>query len=205
MKQVFAIFCAICLMPSMTSFGWVGGPFSNNTYFGENGDDGVYEAVGVPISRGGRNGIGLFRWGVTNNLNPTNNIVTSNFTFTTGGSSSDFVAPTAGNVQLGAVSRFNHNWFLRGVYYRGFCEGTANSGIGVVTALGVARAASGITGTGDTIQSGFRARFTDEGDGIPSRRFEGRGRATTSIANFRTFRFFAFGTKVADSVNVFTQ
>lgn len=203
MKQLFAIFCAVCLMPSMTSFGWVGGPFSNNTYFGENGDDGVYEAVAVPTSPGTRNGIGLFRWGVTNDfpgLNPAN--ITS-FRFTRGDAFTDFTIPVSGNVQFSGVSTFNHSWFLRGVFYTGFCNGTVNSGIGFVSATGVASSTAGITGTVESISSSFRARFTNEGDGIVVRRFEGRGRASSTVDAFGQFRFFAFGSKVHDGVQYF--
>ena len=67
MKKLFALFCAICLMPSFSAHAWIGGPFSNNSFFGENGDDGVYEAVGFPTS-GVSNGVGIFRWAVANNV-----------------------------------------------------------------------------------------------------------------------------------------
>lgn len=60
MKQVFAIFCAVILMPGLNAHAWVGGPWSNNNS-SPNGDDGVYEAVATTT-----NGMGIYRWGVFN-------------------------------------------------------------------------------------------------------------------------------------------
>lgn len=60
MKQVFAVFCIIILMPSMSAHAWVGGPWSNNNA-APGGDDGTYEAVATAT-----NGMGMYRWGVKN-------------------------------------------------------------------------------------------------------------------------------------------
>lgn len=60
MKKVFAVFCALILMPSLNAHAWAGGPWSNNNVT-TTGDDGVYEAVAVAT-----NGTGIYRWGVLN-------------------------------------------------------------------------------------------------------------------------------------------
>lgn len=203
MKKIFTIFCAICLMPSFSAQAWIGGPFGNNTFFGDEGDDGVYEAVAVPFGSA-RNGIGLYRWGITNNFNGLAPNFTSTFTFTDGtGGSSAFVVPVSGNVAFGGVSQFTHTWFINGVYYRGFCEGSVNSGLGSISAIGAARSASGLSGVFESISSGFRANFADSGNGIPIRRFEGRGRASTVGGELADFRFVVFGSKVSNSVRFF--
>jgi hypothetical protein len=205
MKKIFAIFCALCLMPGFSAQAWIGGPFGNNTYFGEEGDDGVYEAVAVPIGRA-RNGVGIYRWGVTNNfpgLDPTN---TTTFTFGSSTGTDDFVVPVSGNVMFGGVSLFTHSWFLNGVYYRGFCDGTVNSGLGTISCIGAARSAAGLSGILESVSSGFRAQFSDRSNGIPIRRFEGAGRARThvdSTGEVADFRFTVFGSKVANGVSYF--
>ncbi len=201
MKQIFAIFLAICVLPGFHSYAWVGGPFSNNTYFGEQGDDGIYEAVAIP--RGGNNGIGLFRWAVTNafqGLDPSN---TTSINFSFGNSSSDFTVPVSGNVSFDGVATYTNTWFIEGNYYRGFTTGTVNSGLGIVSATGVARTAAGINGVAESISSGFTATFTNSDNGIPVRRFEGRGRAAGTSPDVGTFTIAVFGTKVQDTVFYF--
>lgn len=205
MKKLFSIFCAICLVPSFSAHAWVGGPFGNNNYFGEDGDDGVYESVAIPIGKA-RNGIGIYRWGVTNNfpgLDPQN---TTTFTFSSGSGFDTFTVPVSSNVMFSGVSLFTHTWFLNGVYYRGFCEGTVNSGLGIISCIGAARSAAGLSGVFESISSGFRAFYTNKGDGIPVRRFEGRGRARTHDGNTgltTDFRFAVFGSRVANGVEYF--
>lgn len=204
MKQLFALFCAIVLMPSFSAHAWIGGPFSNNTYFGENGDDGVYEAVAIPQVTGA-NGIGIFRWAVTNNFAGAapNAIQTYTFTGIAGGST-DFATPVSGNINFGGISFFNHSWFIEGVSYFGICNGSVNSGIGLVSAIGVASVVAGLTNTSDSISSGFQATIANTGRGVPVRRFEGVGTAQSTVATLGTFPIFVFGSKVTDEINIAT-
>lgn len=203
MNKLIAVFCAFCLAPTFSSHAWIGGPFGNNTFFGEEGDDGVYEAVAVPIGKA-KNGIGIFRWGVTNQFQGLSPQFTTTVVFTqpTGGTSG-FIVPVSGNVAFGGVSRYTHTWFISGIYYRGFAEGTVNSGLGLISAIGAAQSAAGLSGINESISSGFRARFTDSGNGIPVRRFEGRGRAGTTGTAATNFRFTVFGSKVSSAVQYF--
>lgn len=204
MKQLLGIFCALCLVPSFSAHAWIGGPFSNNTYFGEEGDDGVYEAVAIPFGSA-RNGVGTYRWGVTNNfpgLDPQN---TTSVILTSSTGASGFTVPVSGNVEFAGVGNFTHSWFITGTYYRGFCQGTVNSGLGSITCIGAAQSADGLSGVSESISSSFRASFTARNQGIPIRRFEGRGSASTTDGSgaFLNFRFAIFGSKVANSVNYF--
>lgn len=204
MKKVFAVFCALILAPSFTANAWIGGPFSNNTYFGENGDDGVYEAVAIPFGSA-RNSLGIYRWGITNNfpgLDPQN---TTSVTLSANGGSSTFAVPVSSNVEFSGVSHFTHTWFVTGTYYRGFCQGTVNSGLGAITCIGAAQSADGLSGISESVSSSFRATFTSKNQGVPVRRFEGQGRAATTDGSgaFLNFRFAVFGTKVANGVEYF--
>lgn len=201
MKQLFAIFCAIVLLPSFSSYAWIGGPFSNNTYFGENGDDGVYEAVGTTT-----NGVGIFRWGVTNTLTGVDSSLletrVTSVAVTVGGvtttTTTVFVDAFSSNVYFGGIGRISHSWFLEGVAYEGNCYGTVNSGLGFISCVGTADEADG---TGGSISSSFTAEFDDRGDGLPVRRFSGRGNAAVSAAPNTLISFIVFGSKVFDQVN----
>ncbi|MBP9224936.1 MAG: hypothetical protein KBF76_13780 [Verrucomicrobiales bacterium] len=203
MKNVFTVFCAVFLMPTFSAQAWIGGPFSNNTFFGEDGDDGVYEAVAIPQGTA-RNGIGLYRWGVTNNFKGLDPRYTTTFTFTSGtGAFDTFTIPSSGNVAFGGTSRFTHSWFIGGIYYRGFCEGTVNSGLSVISCIGAARSAAGLSGVLASISSGFQAQFEESGNGLPIRRFEGEGSASTDGGALLDFDFFVFGSKVSHAVQFF--
>ena len=214
MKKIFAAFCAIFLMPSFSAQAWIGGPFSNNSYFGEKGDDGVYEAVAIPVNNRDnpnqriKNGIGMFRWAVTNNSSFSDEVSTSistvffddegNVLFTLVD-----IVPFTSNVYFGGVGRTSHTWFIEGVAYRGTCEGTANSGLGVVNCTGTA---STDDGTG-TIESSFKGNYSsagDGGEGTPISRFRAKGRGTSidvgnPLGNV-DFRFRVFGSKVSQNV-----
>ncbi len=207
MKKIFAAFCALVLMPSFSAQAWIGGPFSNNSYFGEDGDDGVYEAVALPYGKGARNGIGLYRWGVTNNFTGVDDQSTLYYTVSGPGGSSDIRVPLSGNVEFGGVGHFTHSWYIEGVYYRGFCQGSVNSGLGTVNCTGGAYSAVEFSGIVESISSGFRASFTSRNDGLPVQRFEGRGHAAISDGRGRSglepFHFAVFGSKVASKVNYY--
>lgn len=191
MKKIFALFCAVFLMPSFSAHAWIGGPFSNNSYFSQSGDDGVYEAVGIPVNNRAnpnqriKNGIGLYRWAVTNNT-----------------SFVDVVLLTS-NVYFGGVGQVSHTWFVEGVAYRGTCEGTVNSGIGTVNCIGSASDAGGTS----LIESSFKGKYSSAGDGgqgIPISRFRARGRGTFievgNPAGTVAFRFRVLGSKVTQNV-----
>jgi hypothetical protein len=143
---------------------------------------------------------------VTNNFNGLDPANTTTFTFTSTSGSDDFTVPVSSNVMFGGVSLFTHSWFLNGVYYRGFCDGTVNSGLGSISCIGAARSAVGLSGILESISSGFRAQFSDKNNGIPIRRFEGSGTARThvdSTGEVSDFRFSVFGSKVANGVSYF--
>ena len=120
MKKLFAIFFAITVIPSFHAHAWVGGPFSNNNLTPE-GDDGIYEAVGVAVNN---NGIGLYRWGVGNRATAVNY--------------NDGRNGNTGNVQFGAFAGTSnqHVWYFQGNVYYGTCFGTVNSAIGTVNCIG---------------------------------------------------------------------
>lgn len=214
MKKIFTIFCAVCLMPSFSAHAWIGGPFSNNSYFSEQGDDGVYEAVAIPVNNRAnpnqviKNGIGMYRWAVTNNTSFSDGVSTSvsqvffddqgNILFTLVD-----IIPLTSNVYFGGVGQTSHTWFIEGVAYRGSCEGTANSGIGVINCVGTAASNDG-TGL---IESTFKGKYSsagDGGEGIPISRFRAKGRGTSvdfnDPANSANFRFRVFGSKVTQGV-----
>ena len=213
MKKLFAIFCAVILMPSFSSYAWIGGPFSNNTYFGEDGDDGVYEAVAIPVGGQFNNGIGMYRWGVSNQsaFSDDATISVSVSVFDDEGNLAQTfvdVRPVASNIYFGGTGQISHTWFIEGISYRGNCDGTANSGINSITCVGTA------TNQRDTnlyISSQFRATFENGGEGVPVSRFSGRGTGQTNDQfqgifgnTFEPvpFRFSVFGSKVASFVTV---
>lgn len=186
-------------MPTFSAQAWIGGPFSNNSFFGDNADDGVYEAAATAV-----NGIGLFRIVVGNNFEGVNSagVKTSlpvvvplgtNGTFTTA------PAPIgSGNVVVGAMgSRFSNIWFIGGVFYAGFTFGTASSVSNSVYAMGEAR---NTLGTGPIIlSSSFTATFPSSGKFLPARAFTGTGSfGITGVPG--TTNFTVFGSKVSSRI-----
>lgn len=200
MKKIFAIFCAIILMPTLNCHAWVGGPFSNNSFFGENGDDGVYEA-----SASGVNGIGLFRFVVGNDFQGSQDISTAPTTviirdffgnivgqFTTLGINS-------GNTVIGGFGTTSNVWFVRGVSYSGSTQGSVNSVSGRV--IGVANAGDSTNSL--LLSSGFKANLQNTGRSLPVSSFVGSGRGTINggagVTPIR-FRFTVLGSKVSSSI-----
>jgi hypothetical protein len=212
MKKTFAAFCAIFLMPSFSAQAWIGGPFSNNAFFGVDGDDGVYEAVAYPIANKSpsrptvKNGIGTFRWAVTNTKSFTDDVTTSVVTTVfddQGNIAFTFVdvRPLTSNVYFGGVGQVAHTWFIEGVAYRGNCEGSVNSGLGSISCIGQA---SNVENTSQTVSSSFRAKFDGSGQGLPVSRFSGKGRGSAVNLLDPTatvpFRFMVFGSRVTNTI-----
>lgn len=185
MKKLFAIFCAVCLMPSFSAQAWIGGPFSNSSYFGTSGVDGVYEAVAT-----GPNTIGFVRIVIGNNfagLQPATPATTTGQPIATDPSING--SSFSGNVIVGAIgSQANTFWFSQGISYAGRAFGSVqenNAIFGIATANGVSPA-PGYT-VGDVLNATFTAGFQNTGGGIVARRFFGAGRfdvlGTNAIAN----------------------
>ncbi|MCF6313351.1 MAG: hypothetical protein L3J39_12960, partial [Verrucomicrobiales bacterium] len=141
MKQVFAIFCAVILMPGLNAHAWVGGPWSNNNAL-ESGDDGIYEAVATMS-----NGVGMYRWAVRNNS-------VSTAVNAGGGAGANAAAPSNvmfGGGILGASS--SNVWFYRGITYYGPCFGVVNSAMGIVSAVGNASTDGGLNQVGSSLNN----------------------------------------------------
>lgn len=186
MKKIFAVFCAVVLMPSFSAHAWIGGPFSNNSFFGEAGDDGVYEAAASAL-----NGIGLYRIVVGNTyegINPA------------GVTTSSQVA--SGNVVIGAYepnfTTFSNVWFYEGVFYAGVTLGTASSVMGTVTAFAEALDDRGMGF--NILSSSFIAHFQGTGRFLPARVFSGRGLA--QLTGDDPFEFGVYGSKVSHTINL---
>lgn len=128
MKKIFAIFCAVVLIPGMNAQAWVGGPWSNNSPL-ESGDDGVYEAVATAT-----NGSGLYRWAVGNQTISTADAATAD-----GGGGAGGTQPSSANVLFGAgllATASSNVWYYQGVTYYGRAFGTVNSAMGIVSVIG---------------------------------------------------------------------
>ncbi|MCB1206955.1 MAG: hypothetical protein KDN18_22065 [Verrucomicrobiae bacterium] len=198
MKKIFGLFCALCLTPTFSAHAWIGGPFSNNSYAGVGGDDGVYEVVATA-----KNGLGLFRIVVGNSFPGVNSAgvqasVPSQIPNTGTG-----LVPTviqvpglnSGNIFFGGLGSNSSNiWVIEGVSYLGNVVGTVNSAQG--KAFGVATAFNGT----DSANSFFRASLQNTGPLIPVRAFTGRGQLRLSVRPQRAIRFTVFGSKVSDEI-----
>ncbi len=204
MKKVFAVFCAMMLTPMFSANAWVGGPFSNNSYFGASGDDGVYEATASGI-----NGIGLFRIVVGNEFQGSQDIATAatNNTVLIPDGQGGTIAITiqipgtnSGNMIFGAIGTSSNVWFYEGVSYLfGQTVGTVNSALGIAQAAGTAANTATANANTVIISSGFSARLVRTGDAVIATAFEGVGSATPSNTGVE-FSFSVFGTKVSNNI-----
>jgi hypothetical protein len=195
MKKIFALFSSFCLIPTFSAQAWIGGPFSENTYFGVNGDDGIYEAIATGV-----NAIGIFRIIVDNEGQSLGVTVVTD---PNGGGQTIVQNPVSGNTSIGGLTSTNSNvWFVNGISYFGNCVGTVNSKLGIVSGIGFARDPETIGAVAD---SSFSAQLDRSGRNIASIPFSGRGVVRiTSTANqtrLAQLRFRVFGTKVSNSVN----
>ena len=203
MKKVIAVFCALFLAPTFHSYAWIGGPFSNNSYFGESGDDGVYEGIAT-----GPNAIGIFRITVANDFQGADQDTglrllsgLENFN-SIGGQLEEAKVPAinSGNIFIGGFglneTPASNIWYYEGVSYFGRTSGTVNSALGIVA--GVGNATQRGTGTA-VLDSSFQATLLNSGDLLPSSSFQGTGLATDTINNIQ-FDFTIFGSKVSSQI-----
>ena len=218
MKKIFAVTLALIVVPSFHAHAWIGGPFNNNSFTPE-GDDGIYEAIAIPVIG---SGMGLYRWGV-------NNRSAGGTQFTNG------LQGGTGNVLFGGmVGNFNqHIWYFNGETYFGPCYGSVNSGVGTVSCVGTAatavprvtspaqpnhnspftltQAPNGrfvfdrngniivnpatgipiISGVGDVANSRFRGQIQPGNYNHASRRFSGRGELTADVFGNGAFQGIA--------------
>lgn len=197
MKKIFAAFCALVLMPSFSAQAWIGGPFSKNTYFEENGDDGVYEAVASTI-----NGIGLYRFAVGNEFDGVNpqGVNASVPAQDTAGPDEEVISNpsiASGNFVIGALAnQYTCVWYYEGVQYFGFTLGTVNSSLGQVVGLSDCRDNRG-QGV-NSLSTSFRARLSSSSEFIPSSAFQGVGKAVTSQGT--RFRFTVLGSRISNRI-----
>ncbi len=198
----FSVIGALCLLPLWSLQAWIGGPFSNNSYFGAGGDDGVYEAAATAV-----NGVGVYRISVGNEfagINPAGvtasggaqKAVTGNQIIKTTGVAS-------GNTIIGAYNGQQNIWFFQGQSYLGSALGTVNSAQGTVFAVGNAPLNGNTGGTVNVLSSGFTANLQETGPFIAARAFSGTGqgqvRTSTggAIGGQNQFNFTVFGTRVS--------
>lgn len=203
MKKIFTVFCAICLMPTFSAQAWIGGPFSNNSFFGEDGDDGVYEAAASAF-----NGIGLYRIVVGNDFDGVNpkGVRSSAPTVSaavvdTGETIASISVPViaSGSVVIGAYgSSFSNVWYYEGIFYAGTTLGTASSVMGTVNAFAQARDGYG-TGL-NALSSSFIAYFQGTGKFLPARVFSGSGEG--QIGTGSPFEFGVYGSKVSSRITL---
>ena len=197
MKKIFALFCAVCLMPTFSAQAWIGGPFSNNSFFEPAGTDGVYEATATAL-----NGIGLYRFTVGNEfpgVNPQG--VQASIPSP---QPNPFLGPPiivpgigSGNFVIGGLANaFTNVWYYRGVQYFGLTLGTVNAVSGKVTAMGTGNDNGG-TGT-RTLISSFKANLVNTGEFIAATPFIGVGRGVSSSGV--RFRFTVMGSKVSNNI-----
>ncbi len=201
MKQLFAFFCALILTPTFSAQAWIGGPFSNNAYFGTDGDDGVYEIVATAV-----NGLGLYRIVVGNNfqgVNPTG--VQASVPSQAPNTGSIFNTPitvpgiNSGNIFFGGLGSNQSNiWYFKGVAYFGNAIGTVNSVQGFAAAVG--RAFTGANSTGNSISSQFQASLSRGGRSLPASTFSGIGELRLSTNAGNAIPFTVFGSKVSSSI-----
>jgi len=211
MKKIFALFCAVFLMPTFSAQAWIGGPFSNNAFFGETGADGVYEATASAV-----NGLGLYRVVVGNDFDgvAANQVQFTGDQQTTvtplgvgagggggggagGGATGrpvDYIQVKSGNAVIGAFgSSWTNVWFFEGISYYGRTLGSANFASGSVVATAEAYSINVVNptvGVGPQdltpnafLSSMFRAQIKSSGKLIAARTFTGRGQGRVRFSD----------------------
>lgn len=176
MKKLFAIFCAICLMPSFSAQAWIGGPFSNNSYFGLGGDDGIYEAIAT-----GANTLGYYRIVIANNSGSIGTPTTTTQAAGTPPSINGVLA--SGNGIIGGQGNQSTSlWYVEGITYAGRAFGTVSMWAGAITGMSTADEVTVNDYLAGTVSSQFTAAFQNTGALIPSRAFFGAGVLTVNFA-----------------------
>ena len=199
MKKLFAIFCAVCLMPSFSAQAWIGGPFSNNSYGGQGGSDGIWEGVAT-----GANLVGITRFAIGNvypgigspaTTAPANVVFPPGIVVTTPSISS-------GNAVIGAYgSQTTATFYFQGDFYAtGTTFGSVSTASGSVFAVGSASDganvlefayAGSLSGSGGFTYGGF----------MPSQRaFTAVGVAGITGTVAGEVPITVFGSKVSDSI-----
>ncbi len=195
MKNILAVFCALILAPTFNTYAWIGGPFSNNSYFGESGDDGVYEGIAT-----GPNAIGIFRITVANDFAGSQDLDTGLTTLPGTTAAIPVPAINSGNIFIGGFglneAPASNIWFYEGVSYFGRTSGTVNSALGIVSAVANADERSG---GGGVVDSAFQGILTKGGDLLPSSSFSGVGEASETTSGV-DFTFTIFGSKVSSQI-----
>ncbi len=197
MKKIFAAFCAIVLMPSFSAHAWIGGPFSQNSYFGEVGDTGIYEAIGT-----GRNAIGIFRIVVDNTGQQSSETSTTTAPGPGGDTTTVVTTPVSGNTSIGGLtSEHSNSWFVEGIAYFGDTLGTVNSALGIISAIAFAVDSANNSNLAD---SAFTARTSSSAKKLPASAFRGKGKLRITRNGGQDeglIRFSVFGSKISNTVN----
>lgn len=197
MKKLFALFCAVCLMPTFSAQAWIGGPFSNNSFFEPAGTDGVYEATATAL-----NGIGLYRFTVGNEfpgVNPQGVQASVPSQIPNTGNNNPIIVPgiASGNFVIGGLANtFTNVWYFRGIQYFGTTLGTVNAVSGKVVGMAFGRDNNGLGNR--IITSTFKASLLSTGEFVAATPFMGVGRGSTN-AGIR-FRFTILGSKVSNNI-----
>jgi hypothetical protein len=191
-------------MPTFSAQAWIGGPFSNNAFFGETGADGVYEATASAV-----NGLGLYRVVVGNDFDgvAANQVQFTGDQQTTvtplgvgaggGGATAstgrpvDYIQIKSGNAVIGAFgSSWTNVWFFEGISYYGRTLGTANFASGTVVATAEAYSVNVVNPTTPQdltpnafLSSMFRAQVKSSGKLIAARTFTGRGQGRVRFSD----------------------
>ena len=180
-----------------SAHAWVGGPFSNNTFFGSGSEDGVYEATAAAV-----NGVGIFRIVVGNayqGVNPEGVVATAPSTQAENGNAIILVpGVNSGNVFVGAFGGRSFVFFYEGVSYIGTTLGSVSGVNGSVFAVGGGNDNNG-AGT-NSLGASFTARIQRSGNFIPATAFNGSGTGRINGAAATEFSFTVFGSKVSNNI-----
>lgn len=200
MKKLFAVFCAVCLMPTFSAQAWVGGPFSNYNFSGQGGADGIWEGV---VS--GTDVVGITRFAIGNTYAGVGTPTTTTPQQTAaGGGGAIITTPSiaSGNAVIGAfASTTSAVFYFEGDFYgQGTTLGSVSPSSGSVVALGNS------TDGANTIEFYYRGSLTGSGGfayssvRAPQRSFTASGQITDTGAVAGEVAITVFGTKVSDQI-----
>ncbi len=167
-QKLFAIFCAVCLLPSFSAQAWVGGPFSNNNSLGLGGEDGVYEAVATA-----ENTVGFIRIVIGNNFEGVNPPTPSSIQDP---APSIIQEPASGNVMHGALGNLTNTiWYSEGFVYAGRAFGSILFDSQIRGISAAADYSDLFYSNTNLLTSTFTAGFENTGPHMSGRRFSGLG------------------------------